>query len=262
MAKFTGVDVYQAEFDPKAYLEYFQFGAGTLGDEATEFYLKQLCKTFSSGRLKGDTLLDLASGPTIHQFLSACESFGSIVASDPVDRNRQELERWLKMKPGAFDWNPIVKYVCELEGNRDKWAEKEAKVRSTVQKVLYCDVMQSNPLAPVTLPQVDCVLGVECLEVVCKDLSTMRAALKNISSLLKLGGSLLLVGMQGCSFYMVGSQKFSSFVLTEKNLRDALHATGFAVVEYEAEPRFAKDMYDLSDYAGKYFLLARKEKEA
>ncbi|XP_060106565.1 nicotinamide N-methyltransferase-like [Heteronotia binoei] len=262
MAEFTGRDVYQAEFDPRAYLEYFQFGAGTLGDEALEFYLKQLCKTFAAGRLKGDTLLDLASGPTIHQFLSACESFGSIVASDPVDRNRQEIEMWLKKKPGAFDWAPIVKHVCELEGNRDKWAEKEAKVRKTVQQVLYCDVLQSNPLAPVTLPQVDCVLAVECLEAACKDLSSMQAALKNISSLLKLGGTLVLVGILGCSFYMVGSRKFSSLVLTEKNLRDALHATGFAVVEYEAEPRFDKDMYDACDFTSKFCLLARKEKEA
>ncbi|XDA84142.1 hypothetical protein R6Z07F_013962 [Ovis aries] len=29
--------------------------------------------------------------------------------------------------PGAFDWSPVVKYVCELEGNRNKWAEKEER---------------------------------------------------------------------------------------------------------------------------------------
>ncbi|XP_015277820.1 PREDICTED: nicotinamide N-methyltransferase-like [Gekko japonicus] len=262
MAEFTSREVYQAEFDPRSYLEYFQFGAGTLGDEAIEFYLKHLCKIFASGRLKGDTLIDLASGPTIHQFLSACESFGSIVASDPVERNRREIEMWLKNKPGAFDWTPVVKYVCELEGNRDKWAEKEAKVRRTIQQVLYCDVLQSNPLAPVSLPPADCVLAVECLEAACKDLDTLRAALKNISSLLKLGGALVLEGILGCSFYIVGSRKFSSLVLTEKSLRDALHAAGFAVVEYEAEPRFDKDMLDACDFSDKYFLLARKEKEA
>ncbi|XP_077161846.1 nicotinamide N-methyltransferase-like [Paroedura picta] len=261
MADFTGRDVYQAEFDSRAYLEYFQFQAGTLGDEVIAFYLKQLCKTFASGHLKGDTLLDLASGPTIYQFLSACESFGNITASDPVERNRQEIEMWLKNKPGAFDWTPIVKYVCELEGTRDKWADKEAKMRRAIQQVLYCDVLQSNPLAPVSLPKADCVLAVECLEAACKDLSTMRAALKNISSLLKLGGALVLAGILGCSFYMVGPRKFSFLVLTEESLRDALHTTGFTVVEYEAEPRFDKDMFDACDFSEKYFVLARKEKE-
>nr|XP_056716362.1 nicotinamide N-methyltransferase-like isoform X2 [Euleptes europaea] len=262
MAEFTGRDVYQAEFDSRDYLEYFHFGEGTLGDEALEFYLKQLCKTFASGRLKGDTLIDLGSGPTIYQFLSACESYRSIIASDPVDRNRQEIEMWVKSKPEAFDWTPVVKYVCELEGNRDKWAEKEAKVRRTVQQILYCDVLQSNPLEPVTLPRADCMLSVECLEAACKDISTMQAALKNISSLLKLGGALALAGILGCSFYMVGTRKFFSLVLTEKHLRDALKASGFVVVEFEIEPRFAKDMLDVCDFSEKYFILARKEKEA
>ncbi|XP_054853296.1 nicotinamide N-methyltransferase-like isoform X1 [Eublepharis macularius] len=262
MAEFTARDIYQAEFDPRAYLEYFNFGGGTLGDEAIEFYLGHFCKTFASGRLKGDTLVDLGSGPTIHQFLSACESFGSIVASEPVDRNRQEIEKWLKNKPGAFDWTPIVKYVCELEGNRDKWAEKEAKLRRTLKQVLDGDVLRSNPLEPVALPQADCLLDVECLEAACKDLSALRAALKNISSLLKLGGTLVSAGVLGCSFYMVGPRKFSFLVLTEEILRDALNTSGFAVVEFQEEPRFAKNMFDVCDFSGKYFLIARKEKEA
>lgn len=68
--------------------------------------------------MKGDTLIDIGSGPNIHQLLSACESFKEIIASDYTDRNHWELEKWLKNEPGAFDWTPVVEYVCELEGNR------------------------------------------------------------------------------------------------------------------------------------------------
>ncbi|XP_061448295.1 nicotinamide N-methyltransferase-like [Rhineura floridana] len=262
MAEFTGGDVYQAEFDPKAYLEYFKFGEGTLGDEVLEFVLGCFCKTFTSGRLKGETLIDIGSGPTIYQLLSACESFESIIASDYVDQNCQEIEKWLKNEPGAFDWTPVVKYVCKLEGKRDKWAEKEAKLRRTIKGVLKCDVHQSNPMGPSSLPQADCLLSAECLESACKDLSSFRAALKNISSLLKLGGHLVLSGVLGCTFYMVGPRTFSSLFLTEEFLREALGQGGFAITEFEMRPRIDKTMMETSDFSAGYFIVACKEKEA
>ncbi|TFJ97500.1 intercellular adhesion molecule 4-like [Platysternon megacephalum] len=125
MAEFTGGDDYQAEFDPKVYLERFKFGEDTFGENYLNFSLKHYCKTFTSGVVKGDTLIDIGSGPTIHQLLSACESFKEIIASDYTYRNHQELEKWLKNEPGAFDWTPVVKYVCELEGNRYRGWKKQ-----------------------------------------------------------------------------------------------------------------------------------------
>lgn len=68
--------------------------------------------------VKGDLLIDIGSGPTIYQLLSACESFKDIIASDYTDQNLVELEKWLKKDPGAFDWSPVVSYVCKLEGDR------------------------------------------------------------------------------------------------------------------------------------------------
>ena len=68
--------------------------------------------------LRGDTLIDVGCGPTIYQLLSACERFREIIALDYTDQNRRELEKWLKNEAGAFDWSPVVKYVCELEGDR------------------------------------------------------------------------------------------------------------------------------------------------
>lgn len=77
------------------------------------------------GGVKGDSLIDIGSGPTIYQLLSACESFKEIIASDYTDRNHWELEKWLKNEPGAFDWTPVVEYVCELEGNRYRGWKKQ-----------------------------------------------------------------------------------------------------------------------------------------
>ncbi|XP_050777465.1 nicotinamide N-methyltransferase-like [Gopherus flavomarginatus] len=258
MAEFTGGDDYQADFDPKAYLRHYKFGEDTFGEDYLNFSLKHYCKTFTSGVVTGDTLIDIGSGPTIHQLLSACESFKEIIASDYTYRNHWELEKWLKNEPGAFDWTPVVKYVCELEGNREKASEKEAKLRKTIKQVLKCDVHKSNPMDPIILPPADCLVSSLCLEAACKDLTTYRIALKNISSLLKPGGHLVLSGVLGCSFYMVGPKRFSSLVLGEEFLREALSDTGFIIQEFEVLVR-DDNTDDSCDFSGKFFILARKE---
>ena len=55
--------------------------------------------------------MDISSGPTIYQLLSASKSFEEIIATDYMARNFQELEKWLKKEPEAFDGSPRVKYM-------------------------------------------------------------------------------------------------------------------------------------------------------
>ncbi|KAG9460359.1 hypothetical protein GDO78_022382, partial [Eleutherodactylus coqui] len=70
------------------------------------------------GKVKGDTLIDIGTGPSIYQLLSACEAFKNIIVSDFTDRNREEFNVWLKNQPGAFDWSSVINHVCQLEGDR------------------------------------------------------------------------------------------------------------------------------------------------
>ncbi|XP_075765914.1 nicotinamide N-methyltransferase isoform X2 [Pelodiscus sinensis] len=238
-ASFTGGETYQKDFDPAVYLEtYYSFGSSNCPrNEVLELSLKSLFKIFISGGVKGDTLIDIGSGPTIYQLLSACENFKEIVASDYTDRNRQELEKWLKKEPGAFDWTPVVKYVCELEGDREKWAEKEEKLRNKVKQVLKCDVSKSSVLGPVSLPQADCLLSTLCLEAACKDLTSYRAALKNISSLLKPGGHLVMMTVLKETYYIVGQKRFSCLYLEKESVVEALSEAGFEDCVLKLVPR-------------------------
>ncbi|KAK9394953.1 nicotinamide N-methyltransferase-like [Crotalus adamanteus] len=158
-----------------------------------------------SDGIKGDTLIDIGTGPTIHQFLSACESFQEIIATDYTNQNREEVQRWLKKEPGAFDRTPVMKYVCELEGDKEKWPEKEEKVRRAVKQYLKCDVTQPNPLAPLVLPPADCLLSTLCFDAVFKDIPTYRSAFRNISSLLKPGGHLLFHSTLQGHYYMLAN---------------------------------------------------------
>ncbi|XP_059575819.1 nicotinamide N-methyltransferase-like [Alligator mississippiensis] len=261
-ASFTEGEVYQAHFHPRDYLEtWYNFDGGLSNKNSLmTSVLRNLHKVFSAGDVKGDTLIDIGSGPTIYHLLSACEKFNEIIISDYTDRNRQELEKWLKKEPGAFDWTPAVKYVCELEGQREKWAEKEEKLRKKVKQVLKCDVRKPNPLAPVTLPAADCLLSMLCLEAACKDLGTFRAAVKNISSLVKPGGHLVLNTVLKGTYYLVGQHNFSCLGLDRESVEAAVRDAGCIIEHIQEAPEPAPE--SISDYTDLVSLVARKQHAA
>ncbi|XP_032085821.1 nicotinamide N-methyltransferase-like [Thamnophis elegans] len=230
---FTEGEFYAKNFLPKDYLETYYNVNPDDDDEGVgrmvTFSLRGAHRAFTVDGIKGDTLIDIGTGPTIHQFLSACESFREIIATDYTDQNREEVQRWLKKEPGAFDWTPIVKYVCELEGDRDKWPEKEEKVRRAVKRYLKCDVTQPNPLAPLVIPPADCLVSICCFDGACKDIPTYRSAFRNISSLLKPGGHLLLYSMLEGDYYVIGQRKFSALYLEKEMVEEAVRHAGFAI---------------------------------
>uniref|UniRef100_A0A8C5SE84 Nicotinamide N-methyltransferase-like n=1 Tax=Laticauda laticaudata TaxID=8630 RepID=A0A8C5SE84_LATLA len=140
----TGKDFYTQHFNPRDHLaKYYKISLvdDGLGQFVT-FFLKGAHRAFTLDGIKGDTLIDIGSGASICQFLSACESFREIIATDYADQNREEMQRWLKKELGAFDWTPIVKYVCELEGDRGR---ESPKSRQAVPE-MRCDPTQ--PFGP------------------------------------------------------------------------------------------------------------------
>ncbi|KAM3921445.1 nicotinamide N-methyltransferase-like [Leptodactylus fuscus] len=260
MSDFTGKEEYQELFNPKVYLEsFYHLGSGSRADKYLYFVLKELVDTFTSGKVKGDTLIDIGTGPTIYQLLSACEVFKNIIVSDFTERNREEFNVWLKNQPGAFDWSSVVKHVCHLEGDSISCQEKEERLRKSITQVLKCDVQKTNPLDPVTLPQADCVLSCLCLEAACKDYEAYVTAVKNMTTLLKPGGYLVLGGIMGSSFYTVGEVKFSSLDLNEDFLREAITGAGYVIENFQLYKKTETSVGEQQDFTAYYVVVARKE---
>ncbi|XP_075579405.1 nicotinamide N-methyltransferase [Pelecanus crispus] len=257
-AVFTEADVYQQRFDPQAYLKEFYNLSDSQGEQNTFLVqnLRSLLKMFSLDGLRGDTLIDVGCGPTIYQLLSACERFQEIIALDYTDQNRRELEKWLKNEAGAFDWRPVVKFVCELEGDREKWAEKEEKLRRKVKQVLKCDVTKANPTDPVSLPPADCIVSTLCLEAACKDLATFRSALRNIGALVKPGGHLVMLTVLQETYYGFNKQVFSCLYLEKEAVEEAVEGAGFDIKLSEVQSYLPGD--PRTDCKGMLSLVARK----
>nr|XP_060643562.1 nicotinamide N-methyltransferase-like [Anolis sagrei ordinatus] len=256
---FTGKEMYHLNFDPKGYFSmYKNFGLGISpgNDERIRFILEHLHKTFAHDGIRGDTLIDIGSGPSIYQLLSACESFKEIIVSDLVEKNREEMQKWLRKDPNAFDWTPIVKYVCQLEGNRETWLEKEEKLRRTVKQVLKCNVTLANPFDPLVVPPADCVLCSCCLEAASKDFPAYRSAMKNVASVVKPGGHFIFVIPIGATYYVAGQSKFTNLCVTPEMVKVAVKEAGFEIVHFE---NLIVDFpVELSDTKSFGFLVAQK----
>ncbi|XP_038635549.1 nicotinamide N-methyltransferase-like [Scyliorhinus canicula] len=259
---FTDGDGYEKKFNSRIYLEtYYISPVGEVLEKAfLPFVLTNLVKAFSSGP-KFHTLLEIGCGPCLHLALCASGHVEQIVVSDFASSNRREIELWLQNDPGAFDWSPIAKYVCELEGDREKWTEKEKKLRDSIKQVLKCDVHQTNPLDPVKLEPVDCLVTSLCLEAACKDKATYCAALRNIASLLKPGGVLILISVLNETYYIVDELKFSCLKFNQAFLESAMKEAGYEIDGFEifVAPDHVRS---ISDCEAAIFLVAHKCKNA
>ncbi|XP_073459220.1 nicotinamide N-methyltransferase-like isoform X2 [Aquarana catesbeiana] len=258
---YTSPQTYIDEFGALAYCKaYYDPKQETYAREWVDFALQNFHEVFTSGCIKGDLLIDFGGGPTIYQLLSACEVFKNIISSDFVENNRAEVEKWLRKDPDAFDWTPIVKMVCELEGNSDSESckKKEEKLRRTVTKVLTCDALKKNPFEPVKMPQADCIISCLCLETPCKDVETFTNALRNLKALIKPGGHIVIQSVLNCSYYYVGKKRFFCLAITKEELEKAYRDAGYEIVKLKAIPLTEKLSLDLTDENGYYFIHARK----
>nr|XP_060635636.1 nicotinamide N-methyltransferase-like [Anolis sagrei ordinatus] len=159
----------------------------------------------------------------------------------------------------AQNWDQILTASLVPLPAREKWMEKEEKLRKAIKQVLKCDVTLANPFDPVEIHPVDCILSTYCIEAACKDLDTYRSAMKNVGSLVKPGGHLILAVALEETFYMVGPHKFSSLYLTPEVIRDVLKGAGFDIVS--SEVHLHGIMLPISDVKGTLFLVAQKPHE-
>ncbi|XP_075451568.1 indolethylamine N-methyltransferase-like [Ascaphus truei] len=248
------------EFDPRGLIDTYCYnGTNDMFEDLVVFPITQLFKTFSSGRVRGETLLDVTIGPVAFHLLTACDFFKEINVIEFTDANIREFEMWRNKEPGAADWSHAAKIVCELEGKSEEWQGKEDKARRAVKRVVKCDFTKDNPLEPVVLPQMDCLLSILVLQVVSKDLQDFCNNLKKLASMLKTGGHMLLLATYNCSCYMIGAHKFFSLSFEEEFIRESFCDAGFIIENLETLP--TKKTSNFATYDHVIFMIARKERE-
>ncbi|KAM4642108.1 nicotinamide N-methyltransferase-like [Discoglossus pictus] len=227
-------------------------------EENMKYKMKVLYEEFSSGCIKGDTLINLTCGPGIFHLFGACEFFKDIIVLETNESCITGLQKWVKKETDAFDWCHASKFHCDLE-RICGWEEKEEILRRSIKHILKCDFTKENSTDPIVLPKADCFLSVNGLDIISKDQTAYLTNLKKISSLLKVGGHLLLFGLFKASFFRVGGHKYHMLTYNEEFLRMALEQAGFTIEKLETlENQITSDLIYFEHLV---FVKAVKERE-
>ncbi|KAJ1196355.1 hypothetical protein NDU88_000226 [Pleurodeles waltl] len=254
-------EMYDKLFDPRKMIErYFEQDNEFVEDSINQIFPAYL-RILSSCAVKGGSLIQVSTGPLIQYTIAACEYFDEIIFACLNDKSIEELQKWLKNDPDAMDFSHAMKLFCELQGSSDTWTQKLNIVQEKVKLVCKCDMERRDPLSPTVLPQADCLLLVNSLDLLAKDKKTFCDALKNLSPLLKSGGHLIMVAALEATFYMMGDVKFPYLFLDEALLRNTLKDAGYVIEDHHIYNRKAQCLYDVMDYTSVTILKACKERD-
>ncbi|XP_078496165.1 indolethylamine N-methyltransferase-like [Lissotriton helveticus] len=254
-------ELHEKHYTAKAVREMYLTQESSFFEGAISEMFSHYIKSFSSGDVKGETLTALSFGPYLYYSLPVCEYFTEITFACADENSMQEMQKWMKNEPDALDWSHIMKLICDLRGRGEPWIAKQNKLKGKVKTVLKYDVLCSNPLSPIIHPQADCLLLAHCLEHYVTNKKSFCDALKNVSTLLKTGGLLIMTVTLEVTYYMVGDFKFPLFCMDECFLKDALKGAGYAIEEVHIYPRKTECLNDITDFKYLAFLKARKERE-
>ena len=219
----------------------------------------------SCGSPTGLKVLEFGAGPVIAYVISASLYASEIVLSEYMETNRKVLQMWLDRDPNAPNWSPFFEYVVqELEGkSKEEAAKREEELRQVIKAVIPCDIHKDPPVEPAYCGPYDVIFTSFCLESACNSLEEFSEAVSKLAKLLKTGGKLVIISMEGSGdtfFYMVGDKKFITLSIREESLKTILQQNGFCEITIECRPREVDIPPEYSDFQSKLISIASKSK--
>ncbi|XP_046548526.1 nicotinamide N-methyltransferase-like [Haliotis rubra] len=244
-------DDYTTHFEPLSYLHQMVAIKPQPGFESPLSSMLTKChNAFDSGTIKGKTLLDIGTGPTIHTIISAAQHCDNIFLAKFCQSNRDFLKQWYDGSlKSSFD--EVFEIVLKLEGkSKTDIPEREASIRDKIVRILHCDIRDKNTFSTNFLPKVDIITSSLCLEAAATDLASYEEYAGNMVGMLNPGGHLVIFGCLGGTFYTVGSKRFSSFGMSKDDLMSTWKKVGIEVISWEECSRPEKEYHDVDVFFG------------
>ena len=235
---------YKENFDPKLYLSKYYKAPETPENASRDTINKALhdaVQKISGCLAQRDkvSVLDYSCGPVVCNIISAAGLPGGseIVLAEYIESGQELLQQWLDRDPSAFDWTPYFRHVVKtLEGGSDQEVtEREERVRSLV-KLVHSDFTADPLVEGGHEGPYDLVICFLVLEVSCATIEEYHQRVVRFSSLVKPGGTLLLLTTDKPSIvgelcsYQIGSERFSDIGVSVSVVTEALENAHFDVI--------------------------------
>jgi hypothetical protein len=213
------------EFDPIAYLSEYYTDLGDENRSLLQFFVEAYRDVAPNSKL-----LDFGGGPTIYPLIAAVNKIQEIHVCDHLESNLREVQRWLCGEASAFDWRAFVSMTLDLEKGRPcsttEIVQREAEIRTRVTRIGRCDARRDPPI-PGIRQKYDVVVTNFCAESATDDRWQWCLFMRNITSLLKPGGKLILSALKEATCYSVGSKIFPAVSIGVDDLAYALVNSDF-----------------------------------
>ena len=230
-------------FDSQAYLSKLFSDVTVLQD------VPAYVELFSQFPDNSVTMLDYGGGPNVFPLIVGAEKVKRYVHSDYAKNNRDEVERWRKMEPKAFDWKDNIRRCLKLEGKTgtdEEVLKREERMRSVLEAVVYCDAKSDKVIAEGYEGAYDIVTCSFCLDCIFKSVDTLTEAIGRISALVKPGGYFILavtgiIDDNETPYFLdqepIAGFKYDGYLLAPAHCYiDAFKANGFAVTRQVVRP--------------------------
>jgi hypothetical protein len=219
-----------SEWNPQDYNQ--EYYAEIMPDErfAMEWLVESMQKVPSV-----PVALDFGCGPTVHHTFPIVPRVREIHLAEYLPANRAEVEKWLAADANAHDWREFTLETLRLEGNPtpsdSEVREREREARERITRVFPGDAGDSNPLGPDARGFYPLVTSHYCAEGATNDKETWRLYMRNIASLVKPGGTLILSACGAAEFYCVGNRYFPCAGVNGQDVLASLGDLGFTDID-------------------------------
>ncbi|MBU2513510.1 hypothetical protein KJ966_19385 [bacterium] len=211
-------------FDPIDYLEENYTGPDQ-EDKFTAEFMTEANKKLDTAPL----VLEFGGGPSLLTVATYAELAREIHFSDFVPNSLNEVQRWLNKDPGAFSWRNRIKRILIAEDKfptDDLIDVRENDIRSKITKLVVGDATLEKPIGETSV-MYDYINAHHCLDVAATNFDEWCQVMKNIASLLKPKGWLVISITTGTTTYTVGDMKFRCCNLSQDDVRDGFKQAGF-----------------------------------
>lgn len=253
------IDSSFSSFDSKDYLNEYYSRIGTENETLLRFFNSSYKKAKKNG-----LMLEFSGGPTIYPLISAAPVVKEIHFTDFLDTNLQEVQKWKNRSVEAFDWTIFFRKVLEIEGKinikKDDIYKRETLLRSKMTTFIHCNAFERNPLGKNYREMYD-LLNVNFVpDSIANSKQVWERLIKNICSLIKPNGLLLMSALKDATYWKAGKSFFPAVKIDENDLERILKNLHFEIQTLFMIPAEVVDekARNYEGYKGMIFIAAKK----
>lgn len=245
-------------FGPYAYLQEYYSEVDYENNELLKFYVEAYKQIPKVG-----TVLEFSGGPTLYSLITAAARASEIHFSDFLAENRREIKKWLNNHRKSFHWDHFIHRALQHEGNKETTSEhiqtRKQKLQSKIKKLVKSNAFRKFSLKHNNNQQYDTVSVNFVAESITPHKKEWEKALKNIFSLIRPGGHLILTSLKKSEFYVFDGKKFPAVQIEESDLINILEKYHFDMSTLYMK---SIDANPYRGYEGMIFIKIQKQLDA